>query len=357
MTGRLGYATYGRLRAQAVAESFAASLATELGFPAESNRANFMVAAFLAWARQQAAWQAAEPDALEAQLGAVDVPFRLRRAQFVLQGINELFAGADPGTRTELASMKSATWDLITELRARQQQVAHEVRNQAMALFGPQALSQQGYLANPETFAATGPGGQGAGLRRLYDACLQAVGQVGVTGTSQDLWEALTEHTQSWDQAARAQLLARYVGFPIWDSLIFPVIWLARLPQLDPNQRAAVQPPRRDLPDGRQRRRDTQGRPVRQARRHRDQALRCVLREPWRENDYLWGRLDGAELALRLLARQSGAAVDLTETLRSALTAILQSEQAALGQIGPVCQALAVQVRDLKTMGPNEPDA
>ena len=164
LTGRLGYATYGRLRAQAVAEAFAASLAAELGFPAESNRANFMVATFCAWARQQAAWQAAEPDALEAQLGAVDVPFRLRRAQFVLQAINDQFAGADQGMRADLAAMKSVTWDLITGLRARQQQVAREIRNQAMALFGPQALTQDGYLANPETYAATGPGGRGADL-------------------------------------------------------------------------------------------------------------------------------------------------------------------------------------------------
>ena len=60
---------------------------------------------------------------------------------------------------------------------------------------------------------------------------------------------------------------------------------------------------------------------------------------------------------MRLLARQSGAAVDLTGYLRSALTAILDTEQAGLGQIGPVCRALAAQVKDIKTMGPNGPEA
>jgi len=359
LTGRLGYATYGRLRAQAVAEAFAASLAAELGFPAESNRANFMVAAFCAWARQQPAWQAAEPDALEAQLGAVDVPFRLRRAQFVLQGINDLFAAAgpkDPGMRTELAAMKSATWDLITGLRARQQQVAHEVRDQAMALFGPQALTQQGYLANPETYAGQGAGGHGADLSRLYDACRRAVG-AGVTGTSQGLWEALTEHTQTWDQATRARLLSRYVGFPIWDSLIFPVIWLARLPQLTPVSVQRFSPLDATCltavnADGTPKE-DPSAKLDGTAIRH----FGAFFEKAWRENDYLWGRLDGAELAMRLLGRQSGAAVDLTGYLRSALTAILDTEQAGLGQIGPVCRALAAQVNDIKTMGPNGPDA
>ena len=357
LTGRLGYATYGRLRAQAVAEAFGASLAAELGFPAESNRANFMVATFCAWARQQAAWQSAEPDALEAKLGAVDVPFRLRRAQFVLNAINELFAGADPGTRAELATMKSASWDLITELRARQQQVAFEVRDQAMDLFGPQALTQDGYLADPETYAAQGPGGRGADLSRLFDACLRAVGQAGVTGTSQGLWETLTEHTQTWDQATQARLLSRYVGFPIWDSLIFPVIWLAKLPQLTPVSVQRFSPldatcltavngdgTPKDDPSAK-----LDGTSIRH--------FGAFFEKPWRENDYLWGRLDGAELAMRLLGRQSGAALDLTGYLRSALSAILTTEQAGLGQIGPVCQALTAQVKDLKTMEPNGPNA
>jgi len=60
---------------------------------------------------------------------------------------------------------------------------------------------------------------------------------------------------------------------------------------------------------------------------------------------------------MRLLGRQSGAAVDLAGYLRSALTAILTTEQAGLGQVGPVCRALAAQVKDLKTMGPNGPKA
>ena len=228
LTGSLGYSTYCRLRVQAVAESFGTSLAAELRFPSESSRTNFMVSVFCAWARQRGAWKAADPDALEVQLGAVDVPFRLRRAEFVLQGINELFAGATtPGLRTQLAAMKTACWDLLTELRAKQQQVAAAVHDQADALFGPRALTQAGYLTGPGTFA----GRQGQALSDLYAACVHAIRQSGLEGTSQPLWEALAAQTATWDQASRAALLARYVGFPVWDSLIFPVISLAKLPQ------------------------------------------------------------------------------------------------------------------------------
>ena len=357
LAGRLGYATYGRLRAQAVAEAFATSLSAELGFPSESNRASFMTAVFCAWARSQTARQAAEPDSLEAQLGAVDIPFRLRRAEFVLQAINELFPGAGPELRVELAAMKSATWDLITDLRALQQRVAIEVRDQAMALFGPQALSQEGYLADPEIFAGTGSGGHGAELEELYHACLRGVGQAGVTGSSQVLWQTLTGHSQALDPGARTRLLSRYVGFPIWDALIFPVIWLARLPQLKPVSVQRFSPLdatclRAVNADGTLK--DDKSAKLDGTSIHHFGAF---FEKPWRENDYLWGRLDGAELVMRLLSRQSGAAADLAGPLRSALEAILDAERDGLSHIGPVVQALTVQAGEVTTMGPNGPEA
>jgi len=352
LTG-LGYATYARLRAQAVAEAFATSVTAELGFPAESNRASFVAAVFCAWARRRTATLTADPAALEAQLGAIDVPFRLRRAEFVLQGINDLFRGADPGLRPQLATMKSATWDLITRLHALQQQVAVEVHGQAMALFGPQALSQEGYLADPETFAGTGPAGHDTELSQLYQACLQTVERAEVTGSSKDLWGTLVEGTKDWNQDTRAGLLSRYVGFPIWDALIFPVIWLARLPQLTPVSVQRFSP----LDATSLKAVDGDGKPKTDTSAKLDGTsihhFGAFFEKPWRENDYLWGRLDGAELIMRLLSRQSDAAADLTGPLRSALEAILDTEGDGLTHIGPVVRALTAQAGQITTLGPN----
>jgi hypothetical protein len=74
----------------------------------------------------------------------------------------------------------------------------------------------------------------------------------------------------------------------------------------------------------------------------------AFFEQAWRENDYLWGRLDGAELAMRLLARQSDAAVDLTGNLRSALTAILDTEQAGLGRSARCAAPSPYRSRTLK---------
>jgi patatin-related protein len=343
LTGRLGYATYCRLRAQAVAESFGTLLAAGLRFPSESNQTNFLVAVLGAWARQQKQWKAADPEALEAQLGPVDVPFRLRRAEFVLQGINALFDGAPAGMRTQLATMKSACWDLLTELRAGQQQVASVVHDQAAGLFGPRALTQDGYLSDPEVFARA----QDEGLRQLFQACLHAVGQAGVQGTSRSLWETLREQTRSWDQVPRTGLLSRYVGFPVWDSLIFPVVSLARLPQLNPVSVQRFSPLdatclRAVNADG-----TLKPDPTAKLDGVAISHFGAFFDKSWRENDYLWGRLDGAELALRLLSRQSGTDLDLTGYLRSALMAILMSEKDAVGLVGHVWEALAAQVGDI----------
>jgi len=353
LTGNLGYATYCRLRAQAVAESFGMSLAAELHFPSESNRTSFLVAALGAWARQQEKWKAADPDALEAQLGAVDMPFRLRRAEFVLQGINALFDGADPSTpamRTELVTMKSACWDLLTELRAGQQQVASAVHAQAAALFGEHALTQNGYLNSPDAFARQ----QADGLRQLYQACLDAVAQVGVQGSSRALWETLRDGTGSWDQAPRAALLSRYVGFPVWDALIFPVISLAKLPQLTPITVQRFSPLDATClgavnADG-----TAKADPSAKLDGVSIGHFGAFFDQAWRENDYLWGRLDGAELAFRLLSRQSGTDLDLTEYLQTALMAILTSEKDDLALVGKVWQALAVQVGGIKPGALNE---
>jgi patatin-related protein len=340
LTGQLGYATYCRLRAQGLAESFGKSLADELRFPADSNQANFMVAVFCAWARQRGTWTAADPASLEAQLGAIDVPFRLRRAEFVLQAINALFDGAAPAKQAQLVAMKSACWDLLTRLRGQQQQVAAATREQAATLFGPRALTQDGYLADPATFAAREAGALG----QLYEACVQQAGQVGVKGSSQLLWEALASNTSDWDPGSRAALLGRYVGFPVWDSLIFPVIALAKLPQLTPVTVQRFSP----LDATCLQAVDSQGAPKADPTAKLDGVsishFGAFFDKSWRENDYLWGRLDGAELAMRLLSRQSGSDVDLTGPLKSALSAILAAEKADLDLVAKIEQALATQI-------------
>ncbi|MEO7746786.1 MAG: DUF3376 domain-containing protein, partial [Actinomycetota bacterium] len=75
----------------------------------------------------------------------------------------------------------------------------------------------------------------------------------------------------------------------------------------------------------------------------------------WRENDYLWGRLDAVELLLRMLGESRPEAQASTPTslgeaadqagprLRPALSAVLASET-DLGRVGDLRQRLQADV-------------
>jgi hypothetical protein len=63
----------------------------------------------------------------------------------------------------------------------------------------------------------------------------------------------------------------------------------------------------------------------------------AFLKREWRENDYLWGRLDAAERLIRLLQKDAGkAGVKLDDSLdwvKLALTTIVNEEAKTLGSI------------------------
>ena len=74
----------------------------------------------------------------------------------------------------------------------------------------------------------------------------------------------------------------------------------------------------------------------------------------YRENDYLWGRLDGAELILRMLydvakthaSEPIAASEEIPPDLAAALKAVLDTED-DLGRIKPLREYLAKQVETL----------
>jgi patatin-related protein len=347
---QLGYATYCRLRAGSVADTIAVTLARELGFPPRSNRSAFVASVLNAWMRHQPAWTTDDPQVLEAALGPLDIPFRLRRAEFVLQGINALFTAprTTAAMRPQLRAMKTACWDLLSGLRGQARQIAAAVRAPADALFGANALSEDDVLVDPEVFLRSGAFGHAGQLAELYELYHRAALDVQVAGSSQALWDAFAKYTDGWADDVRAQLLVRYLGYPTWDSLIFPVIALAKLPQLSPITVQRFSP----LDASCLRAVDEDG----TLKADRQAKLAGVsighfggfFKRSWRENDYLWGRLDGVELAMRLLTRQSDNEIDLTPGLRDGLREILAAETGALHDIKPVTRNLAGQLDTIK---------
>ena len=334
----LGYATYCRLKAAAVADPVAAAVARHFRYPDQSNQEYFVAAVLGAWVRSKRAWLDGNPATLEHALGAVDLPFRVRRGQFILQGINALFPLADlhPGlARQDLSALKAACWRMLTDVTEMAARALAAVGDE-LAVLGPPAISDDIAVTDPQQYAAA----HDAELTALFAAYSAQLRQLSV-GSSRGFWDSFRAVTGNWDPQTRRELACRYLAFPIWDALVFPIIALARLPQLTPIGVTRFSP----LDASRLTPVDENGAALPHKLRGTAVAhFGGFFDKGWRENDYLWGRLDGAELVLRLLSRAAGGA-DLAAQLDEALTAVLTTEGQPLGLMRGVIARLAAQVR------------
>jgi hypothetical protein len=205
-----------------------------------------------------------------------------------------------------------------------------------LAVLGPLAISDDIAVTDPQQYAQA----HDAELTALFAAYRAQLRHLSV-GSSRGFWDSVHAVTGNWDPRTRRELACRYLAFPIWDALIFPIIALARLPQLTPIGVTRFSP----LDASRLTPVDENGTELPHKLRGTVLAhFGGFFDQEWRENDYLWGRLDGAELVLRLLGRAAGGA-DLAVQLDEALTAILTTERQPLGLMREVMARLAAQVR------------
>lgn len=144
---------------------------------------------------------------------------------------------------------------------------------------------QQALGTSPEDFAEQ----HTENFRALFDAYGTALG----SEDNASWWQGIERQTVGWEPSQRSRLLARYLGFPLWDALIYPTIALAELPQYTPIAVAQFSPPQAQqlgIPGNKK---------LKGGVFHH---FGGFFKQAWRDNDYLWGRLDAAELILRQLA-------------------------------------------------------
>lgn len=339
------FPTYCRLKVESVAHRLADELAQRLFYPPDSSRSSFVRAALSSWIRGRIDLHKIDTENLLSLLGPVDVPYRERRLMFILAGINQLYAEVGKGehpARADLDELKRRAWALLDDLRAAPRDAIGGIPDAAVGFLGVD-LSDEAVFADPEAFAVEHDEAFGA----LYAAYRDSL-DVRLEDSSGPIWQAFVELTGGWSPEHRRALLSRYLGFPLWDALIFPTIALSELPQFTPiavtqfSPLAAGALPVKDKLKG--------------VTMHHFGAFTDAA---WRENDYLWGRLDAAELILRTL-RATGSPDEYQPTpktpeeaagqagrhLRPALSAILASET-DLSRIANLRRTLTTQVATL----------
>lgn len=347
------WSTYLRLKFEAVLTRLAGEINFYCGFPGPSAKAGFVVAAWIAWARQHDAWQGDNTKALTDLLQDMDMPYRERRLAFILTRINSLYDSADdPNTGPpvdDLNALKAKAWAMVGARRAGTVEAVRRIGVEGGLDF-LRLSNDDAVLLDPEDFARANRE-RFQGVFDLYSTELAQYSK-----DSEELLTAFQQYTKDWKskeaKEAKDSLLGSYLGFALWDGILFPTISLSELPQLTPIPVAqfspltatALQPPK----DGDAKPAKLKGIAVKH--------FAGFFEAKYRENDYLWGRLDAAEQILRMLAdvaktdasAPAAAATDgAPPHLVDALQAVLDTET-DLGRVKDLRAYLGEQVRDLR---------
>ena len=146
------------------------------------------------------------------------------------------------------------------------------------------------------------------------------------------LWELFVAVTGNWPELQQL-LLVRFLGFPVWDTLILPIVELTEIRQLRPIDIVRISP--RDGSPGRLPPKELKGAAVHH--------FGAFFNRTAREHDFLWGRLDGAEQLLNLVA----SSLD-ERWYHRAFQAVLDEEGPQLPAIGSVIEEIQAKLASQK---------
>ena len=324
----VGYATYTELKLHSVVESFARLASDVCLFPPDSNHAFFVHDALVKWAtRKELLKPGVEPTEDQIRfLKVFDLMYAERRVRFVIYRLNKLLDGASAEDRKRLNEAKETLYKEIVKLKQAAADAGAGPRGEAVkAVFDRDRLAAlidrpdaPGEVIDEFLEAASD---DIDGLRAGFESFLnERLGDFGRKG-----YEVLLKATTDWDEKTRDELLARYIAFPIWDVLIFPIQAVSDVGELN-----RVEVVRFSPADSRMLRAEGQGEdePPSAERKLKGVTLghfAAFFGRDRRENDYLWGRLDTAERLIGLVLKGDGS-----DLCTDAFRAVLDQEEGKL---------------------------
>jgi patatin-related protein len=335
------YATYLRSKISDVVDRFATTACRVCSFPADANQAMLVRAVCRCWAENEGLFaRAAEPTSEQiAFLHDFDLDYGVRRLQFVVAGLNAWYAELGTGdcpAREQIDAVKARLWQAIDELRAAMagNEFTSELRDGVTTCFPAEAIGR--YVAEegfaPEEYARSRQGE----LRALSDD-LRAFLRDKLQHFSARLYDDLVRMTNGWSWPRRKELLVRYLGFPLWDVLLFPIQSV-----VDAGERDAVEVIRMSPRDTRLLR---PAKPGQKLEGVGFGHFRAFFARRYRENDYLWGRLDAAERLIGIVLGTDHP--DFRRWCGRAFLAILDEEEAALPHVTSLVSGLRTQAEAL----------
>jgi patatin-related protein len=337
-----GYRSYVRLKLQRVVDDVAEIVARTWAYPPDSGQASFVRTVMLAALDQKLPAEGEEvvTEPVQAFLKTFDLAFTERRLRFVIQGVNAGYRdeaapspdGAprlgplDRGMRELLDTVKRELYGFIEELwsTVSPATIAAKLGEEPFGLFSDDQLADPlRREVEPQAFATE--------HRRQLDALLDSLkGHLdpALGSFTGQLWQRFVDVTSDWRELQQL-LLVRYLGFPIWDTLILPIVELSRVRQLSDIEVVRVSPL-----DG-----DPELLPPKKLMGVGTHHFAAFFTRKAREHDFLWGRLDGAEQLLSMVA----PGLD-SSWYRRAFEAVLDEEEPSLTTAGSVVREVRAKL-------------
>jgi patatin-related protein len=336
----LAYPTYVRLKVRSAIDEFGRAACLVCDYTDESNQAFLVREVVRGWAERRQLFQ--HEDAVsEAQLAFVrdfDLAYTRRRLMFVVAGVSWLYrdldtkAGMPP--RTGLDSLKERLYNAVAAIEwlSSGRGFAEEVLGGVRTCFGEERVNEHllahGFEVDEFLDA------HGGELDELNEALRRFLAEK-LRNFTPELYGDLLALTADWPQGEtttkiRGDLLIRYLGFPVWDALLYPL-----QAYTDVNERDAVRVARLSPLDSECLKPLGEKKVLGADLGH---AYAFFSRHA-RENDYLWGRLDAAERIVRLLLGKTHP--DYRRWCKAAFLAVLEEDAADL-------PALGVELADLR---------
>ena len=350
------YEGYVRLKLATVLDRLAAFINRICGHPPSSATAHWVEDILLSWAeirdmrpsrsnKPLARFRREKgPAAWVVFLRSFDIDYRRRQIRFTIRGLNHLYEHlgeadyADISAR-QLDAMKADLYDLLAtfpdlgDLSA----LDSDERQRICQLFS--SIPAPTNSADNDKAAHDAATANSAAIDAIFTALGEKLGLPALSEKSDALFAAI-----GGDPAAakiRGHLLTSYLGFAFWDIITFTMTSWRDVGEFDEIRVTRISPD--------------------DARAIRTGGAKAMLKgialahfgaffsRSDRENDFLWGRLHGAERLIDLLAsaaRVEGAGqnIDIGALKKKAFHAILDAEQPHLGKCGAMIDRLRAEI-------------
>lgn len=354
------YPAYVNAKMLSVVEQFAIAVSNICNYPIDSNFYAFVREVIFKWAESNKLIVNADKNVSNDTLSedqilfleSFDFKYSLRRLRFIMNTVNGMYKVLENGKETkikreDLNKLKGIMSENISTLQLIIQgdSIGGDILKQVKDIFCEDSIRQfvlsnskgddkeefHNYQAAVSRFAESK-----AGDINNVKKALQTHFKNMRKKRANDLYREIHDCVKDWEIEDKSKILVSFLGFPLFDIVIFPILFIAgtseeleqiNVVRMSPNDVNLLSP--RGAKD--------------KLRGVKAGHFSAFFKREYRENDYLWGRLDGAERFISLILGQENS----KSFCKEAFSAILNEEEPDLLEIKSLFENLKKQVQEI----------